>query len=70
MQMIEASITTFCIRPVFSMAAWLLAAGEKGKRYATPISRILLHQARLQMSGTTSDVRIAAEKIMDIGKND
>lgn len=52
------------------MAAWLLAAGEKGKRYATPISRILLHQARLQMSGTTSDVRIAAEKIMDIGKND
>ena len=68
MQMIESPVKTFCIGPAFSMAAWLLAAGERGKRYASPNSRILLHQAWLQTSGTTSDVRIAAENIIDIEK--
>lgn len=67
-QMIEAPVATFCIGPAFSMAAWILAAGDRGKRYATPNSRILLHQAWLQTSGTTSDIRIAAENIMDLEK--
>ncbi len=65
-QMIEAPISTFCIGPAFSMAAWILAAGESGKRYATMNSRILLHQAWAQTSGTTSDLKIAAENIVDL----
>lgn len=65
-QMIDAPVSTFCIGPAFSMAAWLLAAGGFGKRYATPNSRILLHQAWAQTSGTTSDIKIAAENIIDL----
>ncbi len=68
MQMIEAPVTTFCIGLAFSMAAWILAAGSKGKRYTTPNSRMLLHQAWLQTAGTTTDIKIAAENIIDIEK--
>jgi ATP-dependent Clp protease protease subunit len=68
MQMIEAPISTFCIGPAFSMAAWLLAAGEKGKRYATPNSKIMLHQAWAQTAGTTSDIKVAAENIIGLEK--
>lgn len=67
-QMIEASVSTFCLGPAFSMAAWILASGDRGKRYATPNSRILLHQAWLQTSGTTSDIRVAADNIMELEK--
>ena len=65
-QMIDAPVSTFCIGPAFSMAAWILAAGGFGKRYATTNSRILLHQAWAQTSGTTSDIKIAAENIIDL----
>jgi len=58
-QMIQASVATFCVGQAFSMAAWILAAGEPGKRYATPNSRILLHQFWMRTAGTTSDIRIA-----------
>lgn len=67
-QMIESPVATFCLGPAFSMAAWILASGDLGKRYATPNSRILLHQAWLQTSGTVSDIRIAAENIMELEK--
>jgi ATP-dependent Clp protease protease subunit len=50
------------------MAAWLLAAGEKGKRYATPNSKIMLHQAWAQTAGRTEDIKIAAENIIGLEK--
>jgi ATP-dependent Clp protease protease subunit len=64
MQMIEAPVSTLCIGPAFSMAAWLLAAGESGRRYATPNSRIMIHQGTAGIVGTTSDIRIAAENVL------
>ena len=63
-QMVEAPVATFCIGPAFSMAAWLLAAGEPGRRFATPNSRIMLHQTSGGMMGTSSDVRVAAENML------
>ena len=67
-QMIEAPVSTFCIGPAFSMAAWLLAAGEKGKRFATSNSKIMLHQGWIQTEGRTADIKIAAENMVDLEK--
>ena len=64
MQMVEAPVATFCIGPAFSMAAWLLAAGEPGRRFATPNSRIMLHQTSGSMGGTSTDVRVAAQNML------
>lgn len=64
MMMIRAPISTLCIGPAFSMAAWLLAAGSRGRRFATSTARIMLHQASAGFMGTTGDIRIAAENII------
>lgn len=64
MQMVEAPVATFCIGPAFSMAAWLLAAGEPGRRFATPNSRIMVHQTSGRMEGTSTDVRVAAQNML------
>jgi ATP-dependent Clp protease protease subunit len=64
MQLVEAPVSTFCIGPAFSMAAWLLAAGEPGRRCATPNSRIMLHQASAGFVGSTTDIKIAAENVL------
>jgi ATP-dependent Clp protease protease subunit len=62
-QLVEAPVSTFCVGPAFSMAAWLLAAGERGRRFATPNSRIMIHQGSAGIGGTTADIRIAAENL-------
>lgn len=64
MQMVSAPISTFCIGPAFSMAAWLLAAGEPGRRFATPNSRIMIHQTSAGFLGTSADIKVAAENII------
>ena len=64
MQMIEAPVSTFCIGPAFSMACWLLAAGEPGRRFATPHARVMLHQASVGLGGSTTDIRIAADNML------
>lgn len=64
MQMVNAPISTFCIGPAFSMAAWLLAAGEPGRRFATPNSRIMIHQTSAGFLGTSADIKVAAENII------
>ena len=51
-----------------SMGQFLLSSGTKGKRYATPNARILMHQPSGGMGGTASDVRVQAELIMDMKK--
>ncbi len=63
-QLVEAPVSTFCIGPAFSMAAWLLAAGERGRRFATPNSRIMIHQGSAGIGGTPADIRIAAENLV------
>jgi len=64
MQLVRAPISTFCIGPAFSMAAWLLAAGEPGRRFATPNSRIMIHQTSAGFLGTSADIKVAAENII------
>jgi ATP-dependent Clp protease protease subunit len=64
MQLIEAPVATFAIGPAFSMAAWLLAAGEPGRRVAMPTARIMLHQGSSGIHGKTDDIRVAAENIV------
>lgn len=64
MQLVSAPISTFCIGPAFSMAAWLLAAGEPGRRFATPNSRIMIHQTSAGFLGTSADIKVAAENVI------
>lgn len=65
MQLVDAPVSTLCIGPAFSMAAWLLAAGEPGRRFATPSSRIMIHAPSAGLVGTTSDLRIAAQNLLE-----
>jgi ATP-dependent Clp protease protease subunit len=64
MQYIKAPVSTYCMGQAASMAALLLAAGEKGKRYALPHSRILIHQPLGGFSGQATDVEIQAREIL------
>lgn len=64
MQFIKNDITTICVGQCASMGALLLAAGTKGKRFALPSSRILIHQPSGGAQGQATDVRIMAEEIL------
>jgi ATP-dependent Clp protease, protease subunit len=64
MQYIRPDISTLCLGQAASMAAWLLAAGTKGKRYALPRARILLHQPLGGAQGQASDIDIQAREIL------
>jgi len=64
MQYIKPDITTVCIGQAASMAAVLLAAGTKGKRYSLPNSRILVHQPMGGTQGQASDIAIQAKEIL------
>ena len=64
MQYVKPAISTICMGQSASMAALLLAAGAKGKRFALPHSRILIHQPSGGASGQATDVRIMAEEIL------
>ena len=64
MQFIRNDVTTICVGQCASMGALLLAAGTKGKRFALPNSRILIHQPSGGAQGQATDVRIMAEEIL------
>jgi ATP-dependent Clp protease protease subunit len=64
MQFIKNDVTTICVGQCASMGALLLAAGTKGKRFALPHSRILIHQPSGGATGQATDVRIMAEEIL------
>jgi ATP-dependent Clp protease protease subunit len=66
MQYIRPRVSTLCMGQAASIAALLLAAGEKGKRYALPHSRILIHQPMGGVQGQASDVGIQAKEILRI----
>jgi ATP-dependent Clp protease protease subunit len=66
MQYITPQITTICIGQAASMGAVLLAAGAKGKRYALPNARIMIHQPSGGAQGQATDIHIAAREILRI----
>ncbi|MBK9215747.1 MAG: ATP-dependent Clp endopeptidase proteolytic subunit ClpP [Chloracidobacterium sp.] len=64
MQFIKNDVTTICVGQCASMAALLLCAGSKGKRFALPNARVLIHQPSGGAQGQATDVRIMAEEIL------
>lgn len=64
MQYIKPKVSTLCMGQAASMAAILLAAGEKGKRFALPHARIMLHQPMGGFQGQAADVDIQAKEIL------
>jgi ATP-dependent Clp protease, protease subunit len=66
MQMIRSDVQTYCIGLSASMAAVLLAAGAKGKRFALPHSRILIHQGSSGFRGSVPDIEIQARETISL----
>ncbi len=64
MQFIRPHVTTMCIGQAASMGAILLAGGEKGKRYALPHSRVMIHQPLGGFQGQATDIEIHAREIL------
>ncbi|GAB4210523.1 MAG: ATP-dependent Clp protease proteolytic subunit [Synechococcales cyanobacterium] len=68
MQHIKANVVTVCVGLAASMGAFLLAAGTKGKRFALPHSRIMIHQPSGGAQGQASDIAIRAKETLRIKK--
>jgi len=66
MQFIKSDVVTICVGQAASMAAVLLAAGRRGKRYSLPNSRIILHQPFGGFQGPASDIAIQAREMLRI----
>ncbi|EMI15704.1 ATP-dependent Clp protease, proteolytic subunit ClpP [Rhodopirellula maiorica SM1] len=68
MQFVSCDVATYCIGQAASMGAALLTAGAKGKRYALPNARIMIHQPLAGMQGTAREVEIHVEELRRIKK--
>lgn len=68
MQYVSCPVAAYCIGQAASMGAMLLAAGRKGKRYALPNSRIMIHQPLGGFGGTTTDILIRTREFVNIKK--
>ncbi len=68
MQYIKPSVSTLCIGQASSMGSFLLAAGEKGKRFSLPNSRIMVHQPSAGYQGQATDIEIHAREILALKK--
>lgn len=66
MQYIKADVSTICVGMAASMAAVLLASGAPGKRFALPNSEIMIHQVLGGVSGQATDIKIHAERILQM----
>ena len=64
MQFVKCDVATYCVGQATSMGALLLASGTKGKRYALPNSRIMIHQPWGGVQGAASDISIQAKEIL------
>lgn len=64
MNFLQCDVVTYCVGQAASMATLLLAAGTRGKRYALPNSRVMMHQPTGGATGQTSDISIAAREIL------
>jgi len=65
-QLVQCDVATYVVGQAYSMAALLLAAGTKGKRFALPHSRVMLHQPWGGMVGTAADISIHAEEMVKL----
>jgi ATP-dependent Clp protease protease subunit len=68
MRHIKPAVSTICLGMAASMGAFLLAGGEKGKRFALPNSRVMLHQVMGGAEGQATDIEIQAKEILRIKK--
>ncbi|SET10641.1 ATP-dependent Clp protease proteolytic subunit ClpP [Oceanobacillus limi] len=66
MQFIKADVSTICTGMAASMGAFLLAAGEKGKRFALPNSEVMIHQPLGGTQGQATDIEIHAKRIVEM----
>ena len=66
MQYIRPDVSTLCIGQASSMGSFLLSAGEKGKRYSLPNSRIMVHQPSAGFQGQATDIQIHAKEILSL----
>ena len=66
MQFIKPDVSTICLGMAASMGAFLLAAGAKGKRFALPNSRIMIHQPSGGTNGAAADIEIQAKEILEL----
>jgi len=69
MQFVKCNVATYCIGQAASMGALLLTAGTKGRRFALPNSRVMIHQPWGGAQGTASDIHIQATEILKMKKN-
>ena len=68
MQFVNCEVSTLCVGQAASMGAFLLAGGQKGKRYCLPNSRIMIHQPSGGSQGQASDIEIQAKEILFLRK--
>ena len=68
MQYIKPAVSTLCIGQAGSMGSFLLAAGEKGKRFSLPNSRIMVHQPSAGFQGQVTDIEIHANEVLSLKK--
>ena len=68
MQYIKPPVSTLCLGQASSMGSFLLAAGEKGKRFSLPNSRIMVHQPSAGFQGQATDIEIHTKEILDLKK--
>ncbi len=68
MQYIKSPVSTLCIGQASSMGSFLLSAGENGKRFSLPNSRIMVHQPSAGFQGQATDIEIHANEIMSLKK--
>jgi len=68
MQYIKCDVSTICVGMAMSMGAILLLGGQKGKRYALPNSKIMIHQGSAGFSGTPTDIDIQAREVLSLRK--
>jgi ATP-dependent Clp protease protease subunit len=66
MQYVNADVATYCIGQAASMGAMLLTAGQKGKRYCLPNSRVMIHQPLGGFGGTTTEILIRTKEFLNI----
>ncbi len=69
MQFIQSPVSTLCFGQAASMGSFLLAAGEKGKRFALPNSRIMVHQPSAGFKGQATDIEIHAKEVLSMKSN-
>ena len=66
MQLVKPDVSTICVGMAASMGAFLLAGGTKGKRYALPNAEIMIHQPLGGMQGQASDIKINADRLLQM----